>query len=514
MSLFGERLKTVSCKIWDATRADFDFPERTDPELQVTELESRPNAGLAFSGGGTRSAAATLGQLRGLDELGLLDKVRYLSCVSGGSWTCVPFTYLPDSWTDETFLGQVIPPRDVTLEYLQKTDRNSFAHCIANSVVIDDFVKQAARFAGDETYSRALGDTFLFSFGLDSLQRFFSLDQKSVSAILERNPNMTQDDFYQVRPGRPYLIVNSIILRTGNEPPTPQRIHFESTPLYAGSRVLHRGAGSSGRDIGGGYIEPFGFDSDEPEDPPNQAQTVRVRLGASRHRYTLSDVIGVSGAAPAEVLAQIGLDWLGFPEFKYWPLVDVGQVRCREYECGDGGILENLGIMPLLMRKVEHIVVFVNTRHKLRGGNIGQISDSIPPLFGQTPGFDVNHVFPKPKYKTLVQGLMAARDSGETVMFQDQYQVLENKHYGIAGGWEAEVLWVYNERVPAWEQKLRAEIRRLIGVGSLGSFPHYRTFFQNPPLVIDLSAKQVALLAHLSCWNVVENEGLFRGVLS
>jgi hypothetical protein len=399
------------------------------------------------------------------------------------------------------------------MDYLQNTDRNSLAHIIANSVIIDDFLKQALRFAGDETYSRAIGEVFLRPFGIDSLERLFTLNDNSISSILNRNSNMAANDFYTVRPGRPYLIVGSTILRTDNKPPLPDKIHFESTPVYVGARVRHNGAGSNGRPIGGGYIEPFGFDSDEPENSPDQHQIVTVRLGTTRHRYTLSDVIGASGAAPAEVLAKLKLDWLGFPEFKYWPMEMAEQTRAKEYSFGDGGLLENLGVMPLLMRKVERIILFVNTQAKLKGGAKNQINDSIPPLFGQTPDFMTNHVFPSNQYDALVNGLLTAKSKKESVMFRDQYEVKKNTHYGIKGGWTVDVLWVYNERVESWENDLPVKIRRLIGVGSLGNFPHYRTFFQNPPAVIDLSAKQVSMLAHLSCWNILNNPAEFTDIL-
>lgn len=511
MSIFGRRLKYVTGKMWYAGQTG--YPEKDDPEFKVEEMEGRPNVGLAFSGGGTRSASATLGQLRGLAALDLLKKTRYISCVSGGSWACVPFTYLPSNWPDKTFLGQIIPPQDVTTQYLQQTDRNSLAHAIANSEILDKFCKDAIQFAGDETFARAVGDIFLNSFGLDSAKHFFSLNQQTVTKIIEHNPAISPSDFHLVRPGRPYLIVNSIILRPENPPPLPRLIHVESTPQYTGARVLHKGAGSRQRDIGGGYIEPFCFDSDAPEGPPDQHQRVRVRLGISQHRYTLADVIGTSGAAPAEVLAKLGLDWIGLPEFKHWPLSDTGKIRAREYAFGDGGILENLGVMPLLMRKVDRIIIFVNTKDEL-GGRKDEINTSIPPLFGQVPSFGLNHVFPTDQYDALVEGFQAAKEAGATVMFRDRYRVKENRHYGIEGGWEADVLWVYNERVPAWEKNLRADIRRLIGVGSLGNFPHYKTFFQNPPAVIDLSAKQVHMLAHLSCWNIIENQNLFRAMFS
>ena len=514
MSIFGNRLKRVNCKTWDATTDGFVFPEQGDPEFTASELMDRPNLGLAFSGGGTRSASATLGQLRGLVHIGLLDKVRYCSCVSGSAFVAIPFTYLPDSWTDKTFLGPAIAPEDLTIDHLKQTDRNSCAHAIANSILIDDFLRHMIRLAGDETISRMLSDVFLDPVGVDAGRRFFTLDQRSVKVILRHNPHMKMSDFYQVRPGRPFLISNSLILRSENSSALSRRIPFESTPLYVGVRPLFPGAGSMGRDIGGGYIEPFGFDSDAPESPPDESNRVSLRLGATRHRYTLSDVMGSSCAAPAEIMAQAGLNFVGFPEFRYWPLVDVGDVSSKEYEVGDGGILENLGVMPLLARKVENIIAFVNTKDELTGSGIGLINTSIPPLFGQTPGFETNHVFPAAQYEKLVEGLLAAKNTGGTVMFRDRYPVLENTHFGVKGDWEVNVLWVYNERVSDWEEKLPVAIRGMIGAGSLANFPHYATFFQNPPAIVDLSAKQTQLLAHLSCWNIITNAEVFYSMLA
>ena len=441
MGLFGNRLKYVTCKTWDATHQNFDFPEWADQELKMDELTSRPNVGLCFSGGGTRSAAATLGQLRGLNELNLLEGVRYLSCVSGGSWACVPFAYLPSDVTDETFLGQFIEPKDLTADSLKVTDDNSLAHAISHSVLIDDFIKHATLLAGDETYSRAIGGSFLSPFDLDSRKRFFTLDDKSVSSILGRNSKMEEDDFYQISPGRPYLIVGSTLLRVNNRAPLPTKIRFETTPLYAGSLVLHKKAGSSGRDIGGGYLEPFGFDSNEPDEPPNQKNVVTVRLGASRHRYALSDVVGASGAAPAEVLDKICLGWIGFPEFNHWPVPTPHKRSAKEYTFGGRGLLENLGILPMLMRRVERIVVFVNTKSRLKGGKKGQINDSIPPLFGQTPKFKLNHVFPEdPAFLSITARLYQQRYASKQPLFMPAPWFFTRRPGPLVGISEADIL--------------------------------------------------------------------------
>ena len=47
--------------------------------------EDGSKIGLALSGGGYRAAAYHIGVLRALHKLGVLDKVDYISSVSGGS---------------------------------------------------------------------------------------------------------------------------------------------------------------------------------------------------------------------------------------------------------------------------------------------------------------------------------------------------------------------------------------------------------------------------------------------
>jgi hypothetical protein len=61
-------------------------PRREWSERLITGKEPRHRIGLAFSGGGIRSATFNLGVLQGLQELDLLRHVDYLSTVSGGGF--------------------------------------------------------------------------------------------------------------------------------------------------------------------------------------------------------------------------------------------------------------------------------------------------------------------------------------------------------------------------------------------------------------------------------------------
>ena len=56
-------------------------------EIRQTELAERNRTvGLAFSGGGIRSATFNLGILQGLAQAKLLGHIHYLSTVSGGGY--------------------------------------------------------------------------------------------------------------------------------------------------------------------------------------------------------------------------------------------------------------------------------------------------------------------------------------------------------------------------------------------------------------------------------------------
>lgn len=97
------------------------------------------------------------------------------------------------------------------------------------------------------------------------------------------------------------------------------------------------------------------------------------------------------------------------------------------------------------------------------------------------------------------------------------------------------VLWVYNDRVKEWEDKLAKE---KFDAGDLGQitlqeaiekgnqpddpegpfqrFPNYKTTGQNADYeLVELTPQQVNLLADLSCWNITNSESatVFKSVL-
>ncbi|NJO92751.1 MAG: hypothetical protein HC831_30130, partial [Chloroflexia bacterium] len=197
----------------------------------------------------------------------------------------------------------------------------------------------------------------------------------------------------------------------------------------------------------------------------------------------------------------------------------------KEYDFGDGGILENLGIMPLLKRQVKKIMVFVNCQTPLTGGDEKeeQITDSIPALFRPlnkkqygSPNFADNVVFANQldKYEILVNDLLNKINHGHAPVHVNTYHVTKQPHYNITQEYDVEVMWIYNAPVLDWEEKLNIEVKHLLHNSRMFErFPYYRTFMENPPEIVELKPQQTNLISHLSAWIVASNAELINRFL-
>ena len=523
------RRRFVHTRVFESESQPDRFPELHDDQgLAVPWLDGRRrHFGVAFSGGGTRSSSATLGQLRGLRATGLLDQVGYVSAVSGGGWTATPWIYLPEAHDEKIFLGEAKEPSQLRLEDFLEVPPGSMAAAINQAFLLRELVEEALRGAGDETAGRAVGNLFLEPFGLDDLGRFPGFHAGAAQATVAANARrpdspyyLEADDFYTVREGRPYLLLSSTITRISNERLELRRLPCELTPLYSGVRRLFERAGDDGLPIGGGYVETIGFDSREPI--ARVGDRYLVELGASRYRFTLSDMLGATGALLREVVDFTGFNFLGLPEFRHWPILRPGDFEHREYGHGDGALLENLGLMPLLVRQVENIIVFVNSEHAFDPGEEAdeRLAASLEPLFRPTRNpdllgqdtdelFELNVVFRSQDFDEMVAAFKTCQEEGQPLVHFGRHQVKENRHYHIRP-YEARIVWVYNDKVRSWSESLGPRTRAVLSRPELKRFPHFRTTFENLPQPIQLETFQINALAHLSCFNLLRTAERIR----
>ncbi|RLL50652.1 hypothetical protein D8Y20_11490 [Mariprofundus sp. EBB-1] len=678
-----ERKDQVYAKVWRSTDPNYVFPEKK----LLDKNSKKKDVAICFSGGGTRSASASVGQMRALHRLKLNEQVRYISCISGGAWFAIPYTFLPTGISDDHFLGHYFPPEECTIEnFNQESIPSIFTkQCIAESEVLTAetfeliYGRTGKTPEKDETYGKMIREAMLEPVGLGhEIQRFVTLSDETRDAILNNNDNLTVNDFDVVRnEDRPFLIAGSCLMNKKHMNPWRSLGHnmfnneklatpfltkfnnegvedftsfpfylFEFTPMYVGSYRHYVGDETNGGiSIGGGYIEPVGFDA-EPKGPIDANNMITVKHKDEYNRLSLQDYMASSGAAPAYhalfitlmlnrllifkraasllrklfpqktlpikplnpskgsgkmllTLMTRGLpEWSGnisrvilkdlkissdtshhllkmaikmikpmlavFPRYQHWSFEHVKKPASTEQSFGDGGYLDNYGIIPVVRRKVKNLVIFMNTNVPLYVDkvkeeniykNILEIDAGIRMLFGEEKGRiklddsgrrvwemnDVdqipslwaqgkNHIFDNTtedndeycNFSDTVNGLLEAQATGGAVTFEGKYRVIDNEFHGIKGGWDVNILWIYNSMCNKWRERLPVETKALLDYRSdMRNFPHFSTGMPSGSSnmdagkgeggivrfePIDLSLFQSEMLANLSAWSVLEVE--------
>lgn len=563
--LFTLLLVFTSCRrkatilVWDHAETPKEFPEA---DLNL------PSTGVCFSGGGTRAMNCAIGQMKGLQVAGLWDDIGYVSSVSGGSWASSIFTfYNQGAANDEQLLGNIYPPGALTLDTLELMTKGFMGEVITRNLEDDlferlglDLITFGTLQKMDYIWIDGIGHTYLKHFGLYDPEKpkYFTLNEQTRDEIINRNPKLKATDFITVHQQagdikRPFLIMNSSLLAPAKDLPilNPENLSvFNYTPLYIGSnhplQVADRNLISSDTihfNAGGGFIEPFGFGSDVLDfqsiaAPGNAPKEIKVRL--PERRYQVVDAAGTSSAAfgaivssstlaqfPSKVLPGFSLDNL-IPEEEYWPIKANGEIGTQQkYRFTDGGNLENYGLITLLQRGVQKIIVFINTDAPLVVDCNpspecppvpNEVDSDLYPLFGYPTGDQINNqVFAQKDYLEVYDKLSKAKLEGRTVMAKTKLETVQNDWWGIPQGQKVEILWVYNEHVPEWESQLPSAVQAEIALGNRGDFPDfplYKLFFENGfRKGISLTKKQVNLLYQLSAWNVYHNQSVFEDLL-
>jgi len=565
---------------WSVDKNDYmktgapSFPEQTF-------LADRADLGLAFSGGGTRSASATLGALRGMNQNGWLSRVRYISAVSGGSWASVPFVYsvLP---LDDLLGTMAADTGDESAERFLKKPNGALAAAIVKSsffatgaleasaitakirqddiesrlqkgrIALEAFFQVTNRLRRDpdrvnKTYTRLIGKAFIDPLlvpGTATSDELFSWSELSLAAM--DHGSREQLGLLSLAGGqRPYLIASGTAVQKGtliegtaaadcgDTSTFPVLAPVEYTPLYVGIRQVFDVCvkGEDGRSttvhIGGGYVEPFAYDTEAVGVPRREGQgstnswtgTQDVRIDPKR-RFSLADVASSSGAAP-ELLTILGGpvpdDYKGyvqqaaqvFPAFRHLS-VATNTLSDEEIAHADGGTQDNLGVMPLLARQVKNVFVFINTSTKY-----WRYNDDLRSLFVSIgpPSSDGDKRYngvlrtsdPKADALELVLSAFdkAQTDGSPFVYCGKNWTVKESQHFNIRGYTGLNVCFFYNAQPRNWVMRSLPKTVQP-EVAKTKNFPWFRTFAQDVPHVIKLKTSEVNLLANMWAWIMTE----------
>ena len=528
------------------------FPEFASDLADRFNPATHPIA-VCFSGGGPRSFACSLGQMRALLSIpALYDKIGMISCVSGGSWFGAPFTFADASISDADLLGPIVQPGAITMQSIRSispTCLGSVLVGMSNSAINASVVSSIIHgVPANRIYARMLNALVLNPFGISDIDHFMSLDAATANEIVAKNTGLPASRFFLMRNNRPYFHAGATQISPIGAGMVMR--HFEYSPIYSGTPQFFNSVGPAALPFGGGWVQSFGFDTSDPQAPGAGGWAL---VDAALHPFTISDVIGSSGAAPGSVLDKIGLPNL-FSEFHYWPPRSAGQPNVtQQYSIVDGGDLENTGIVAPLWRKYPVIVACVNssialdengtTNHDLYQG----IDRQIAMLFGietevttatreiregaaafpmmQKVAMQIEskdelsisipqqniQVFPEADFAGVRDGLLSAVRGGGPVYTISRHTVVAGNPFGIPS-YDVTVVWLFNQRVADWVNALPADVANFLDstdeTNYMANFPNYHTVFQNKnrwlgiPELLWLSPQQVNLAADMWSWVV------------
>ncbi|AOT08277.1 hypothetical protein S4054249_10675 [Pseudoalteromonas luteoviolacea] len=255
----------------------------------------------------------------GLHTLKLLEKARYISSVSGGTWASSIFSFLPSQYTDEQLLGQYVEPQNLSVTAkpgkfdINKLGEHSFGNVPADTG-IDNLLVTAATFIAKNKskdhqwlWTDIIATHILSHFDLRAegehswtSTKSFSLSQHYAQSTF---PSMqpSPSTFFYLREGRPFLIMNNNIMHPVNSVDNTKtnivQLPNQATAVSAGAR----GKVPNCESLGGGQVESFAYASTLEQKGAN-ISPVQVNL---TQPYALVDIVSTSSSFFADALATM-----------------------------------------------------------------------------------------------------------------------------------------------------------------------------------------------------------------
>lgn len=496
---------------------DFIFPEI------YNGLVSN-NVGVCISGGGNRSFACGIGQIKALNHLEYDKKIDYFSSVSGGSWITSLYFFAKHDY--KRMFGPIIEdPSHINMSYLcDASDDVYLGH--RSTEPLDHSLD--AKLPFNKRWIDMVKNNFLTPYGLGD-RKMIAFGDQDLQRIFIDNPGLNVADFLTMRKDRlcNFPIFNSTILSKIFDIKHgiyDAKLPLTTTPIYTG--VLSHHNFNERAQTGNGFVSTYGFTSNLLSQSKNKCEVELIDY------YDLSEVIGQSSAFFALLLEKFDIfDILEkfIPEQPYWPLKkDFSGSTIKKV--GDGGNLENLGIIPMLQRRVKNIIIFCNSEQKLANVRMENnkwidIDEFLPPLFNKKSSFfpksyddlsrSATHVFEENQWDDFYSQLIKNNKNTGTAYFMGYLNVVRNA-YGIEP-YRPRVLLIYNTLSDHWMDLLSMEIRNNINQRDSGlfcRFPNYSTVMENHSgnIINDLGVLTIAqskLLTEFSFWNIFNNRKLF-----
>lgn len=367
--------KKIRYKMW----LNIDNDEFIHPENFENTIENKEDIGLALPGGGMRACSTSLGFLRGLHKLNILNRIKYISSVSGSSWVVGPMSYMDEKiFNLDDFFGEYVPPNDLTIEKLSKIDDNNFSSLLPNNNFYIDGIEnfifdkfESDKYNGKNFWSDTIRSAFFTKYKLDNYN--------SVPKMKSEDKNQDVKS-YDLRNDVPYPIINGTAFLDTKTDCMP----IEFTPLYYG--LPGKLMVDNDIIIGNSYIEPIGFTSVKDNDTANRLShklskiktknIINIPTTIPDNKISLLESVSISSssiaASTSYSLSDKMYKFLDFTISNYYNPPNFFTDKLR---LCDGSLYNNSGIPALVRRNVKKIIFCCSNNMTIT--NYSNISKSV-----------------------------------------------------------------------------------------------------------------------------------------
>lgn len=527
-----------------------------------------------------------LGLYRALFHLGLMEHVDAISSVSGGSWASS--IYMFANWSEADLLGILTTPEELYWSALN--ERHAKMAEVA-TIGITDFVTWAVarKLPSTLLWPLYISQTILGPFGLGAPE-FMASGQEEVERITKANPSLKGQPFRMPQPGRPKVFVmggaflgplwydEKVSKKDQTIVSLQMSPDYTGSPFWANGRPLTFVDGNTKDSlyIGGGLVETFAFGSSHLQQEPQRNLSVGVAVVTPPpYPFCLAEAVGISSDAIAAVMKNMksvqgipgasGLFGAAVPDVTVWPFLPQGYSRKqwgRRWNVGDGGLIENTGLLPLLQRGATRIVMMISSGMQLgepdcmtkdeqenckpgtfhfcgaeqnwtevfaRHHNF-TVDSQLSSLFGyawedQDGGisYNKNQVFDQSEILPLLCEMQELKLAGKPiVLHKSSLRVKANTWWGLKGGNVVDVTFCYLEQATEFENRLPEDTRTQLRAsklaertdGELKQFPQFTTTGEASAVdPFKLTRREANLLAAQVEYSVRQNEQIFTTLL-
>eukprot|EP00516_Mucochytrium_quahogii_P005916 CAMPEP_0203748438 /NCGR_PEP_ID=MMETSP0098-20131031/3324_1 /ASSEMBLY_ACC=CAM_ASM_000208 /TAXON_ID=96639 /ORGANISM=" , Strain NY0313808BC1" /LENGTH=595 /DNA_ID=CAMNT_0050637185 /DNA_START=243 /DNA_END=2027 /DNA_ORIENTATION=- len=508
------------------------FPE-AQLQLQLGDVA------VAFSGGGNRALSASMGQLRAFEELKMIQKVGYMSSVSGGSWASAIYQYYQKGANnDGELLGVYTDPSNLTMAVLDASPPPLARGGTQSWIVtlLGSIPKLIGKSIGlRDLWTYAVGEIYLEPFGLNCDSTFYTYNETFEADVKKRNPALANATFFLPRADRPFWVANAGLLGPSTAASSPHVLSAQFTPFYAGSpfgvdrgKITYQSVVNRSVDYerfsGGGFLDNYAFGANAPPTKQKQKMGGKLKLHMSGPRFTIKKAIAMSSMAPGYLLGGNAIGSMVITDQNYWPNLPLNATNkqpAAKNNFVDGGSIDNTGIISMLQRGVKKVIAFNNAEEVLpemstyNACNATRLptaaefdSTSILPLFGKsipssTGFYGNNHVFAEKDFLPLMCQLQTLDHDGHSAVAILNVTTVQNTWWNIEAGRTVQLMLFYLNKPTKFVELLPTDTQQSINKGSSGefaNFPNYKTMFQNAPAIVQYKKRQINLLGQLTDW--------------